>query len=124
MASKSVKRGILLCLAFLLCFNAKGSLAYQEGYKFSATVYVLKVSVILSLIVVAAILFYRYASRRGLLKKSNELQLVAFLPLGADKVYLIRCGDEVIGVFAGKSGVVLLGRWRSDEWNGRHASDA
>lgn len=113
-----------MCLAFLLCFNIKESLAYQEGYKFSATVYVLKVSVILSLIVVAAILFYRYASRRGLLKRSNELQLVAFLPLGADKVYLIRCGDEVIGVFAGKSGVVLLGRWRSDEWNGRHASNA
>jgi len=113
----------MLCLAFLLCFNVKGSLAYQEGYKFSATIYVLKVSAILSLIVIAAMLFYRYASRRGLLKRSNKLQLVALLPLGADKVYLIRCGDEVIGVFAGKSGVVLLGRWKSDEWGNGHGSD-
>lgn len=123
MSLKLAKRGILWCLAFLLCSNVKGSLANQGGYEFSATAYIVKVIAILSLIAVAAILFYRYASRRGLLKRSNELQLIALLPLGTDKVYLIRCGNEVIGVFAGKSGVVLLGRWKSDEWGKGHGSD-
>jgi len=75
---------------FLVMFECQGIFSQSRGYEFSATAYIVKVIAILSLIAVAAILFYRYASRRGLLKRSNELQLVALLPLGTDKVYLIR----------------------------------
>jgi len=111
------ERGNSLCLAFLLCLKGTRALAYQNNYKFSIVLYILKIIMALSIIAVTVFLFYRYAMRKGLFKKSDELQLIALLPLGNDKVYLIRCKDQVICVFAGKSGVMPLGKWSLNDWN-------
>lgn len=116
------KRGIVICLAFLLWTACEKAFAFQNGSQFSFIAYSVKIVLALALLAVAALLFYRYASRRGLLKRSDDLQLVAFLPLGNDKVYLIRCKDHVVGLFVGKSGTALLGKWSIEEWN-RHKSE-
>jgi len=101
----------------LLWAACEKAFAFQNDNQFSFIAYSVKIVLALALLAVVALLFYRYASRKGLLKRSDDLQLVAFLPLGNDKVYLIRCKDHIVGLFVGKTGTALLGKWTIEEWN-------
>ena len=79
--------------------------------------YVIRVSLTLALMVLCAVVFFRFSKGRGWIKQNTAyVKIMASLPLGRDVFFVLRCGPDVIAVVSGSTGVRLMGRWKYEEW--------
>ncbi|MDR1514105.1 MAG: flagellar biosynthetic protein FliO [Synergistaceae bacterium] len=53
---------------------------------------------------------------------AGRMRVIGALSLGRDAVYILQVGPDVVALFVGKGGSVLLGKWSLDEWEDYDAS--
>lgn len=87
--------------------------------------YLVRVSLALSVLVLGALVFVRYAKNRGLgVREGSSVKLLASLPLGKDVFFVVRCGPDVVAFTSGPGGACLMGRWKYEEWVCREDASA
>ena len=119
-----IRRGLttVAVLAFSL-FPFEGVWGSEEVSGFSETsllTYTIKISLALLLLWGGSWAFLRWGpgSRKSGFSRnvSEEIVLFSSRILGRGRVYLFRCGPDVIALWISRKESVLLGRWSREEW--------
>lgn len=76
----------------------------------------LRIFLSLALLALAGYGAVLYTRRKMPGRTSENLKVLASLPLGRDVLFLVRCGPDVLAIATGSAGARVIGRWKYEEW--------
>jgi hypothetical protein len=81
------------------------------------TEYVTKMILALLLLCAAGYAAVKYLPGRLGGRGARHLKVISAVSLGREMVYIVKTGPEIVALFSGKAGAVVLGRWSLEEWD-------
>jgi flagellar biogenesis protein FliO len=110
-----------ICAAGPIC-AASGDVVPQPSLGAALSGYIERMLLALAFFAAAAFAAAKFLPRFFKKGGAGRLRMIGAMSLGRDAVYIIQTGPDVVALFVGKSGSVVLGRWRLDEWEDYEAS--
>lgn len=102
---------------FFCVLQSSRAMSAQEEMDATMSGYITRMALALAILALAGYLAVKFVPGRFRQGGHGKARLITALNLGRDMVYIIQVGPDVIAIFSGKSGVVLMGRWSLNEWD-------